>query len=176
MKRSRTRPRLFVLLCAVVFLAAACTTAPEPPAGFQPEVLPLPAEASDYAPISSYAAMDIPADNPMTAEKVALGRQLFFDQRLSGDGERSCYGCHENDKGLSDGRNTALGAFDRVLSRLLFQITDFNNNLDGSVRLLEGCDSVGFVSFGGKQVGQGRSHDLRWRGYFFDGFRCFVGC
>lgn len=117
MKRSRTRPRLFVLLCSVVFLAAACTTAPEPPAGFQPEVLPLPAEASDYAPISSYAAMDIPADNPMTAEKVALGRQLFFDQRLSGDGERSCYGCHENDKGLSDGRTTALGAFDRVLSR-----------------------------------------------------------
>jgi len=116
MKRSRNRSRLFVLLCSTVFLVAACTSAPEP-AGFQPEVLPLPADPSDYAPIASYAAMEIPEDNPITAEKVALGRQLFFDQRLSGDGERSCYGCHENDKGLSDGRPTALGAFDRVLSR-----------------------------------------------------------
>ncbi len=117
MKKSKKRSRLFVLLFSTVFLAAACTTAPESLEGFQPEILPLPADSSNYAPISSYAAMDIPADNPMTAEKVALGRQLFFDQRLSGDGERSCYGCHLNDKGLSDGRTTALGAFDKVLSR-----------------------------------------------------------
>ena len=115
MKRSRKRSRLFVLLFSTI-LAAACTTAPEP-TGFQPEILPLPADPSDYAPIASYAAMEMPEDNPITAEKVALGRQLFFDQRLSGDGERSCYGCHLNDRGLSDGRETALGAFDRVLSR-----------------------------------------------------------
>ena len=107
---------LFVLLFTTVCFAAACTT-PESPTGFQPEILPLPADPSDYAPIASYAAMEIPGDNPITAEKVALGRQLFFDQRLSGDGERSCYGCHLNDQGLSDGRTTALGAFDRVLTR-----------------------------------------------------------
>jgi len=107
---------LFVLLFTTVCFAAACTT-PESPTGFQPEILPLPADPSDYAPIASYAAMEIPGDNPITAEKVALGRQLFFDQRLSGDGERSCYGCHLNDQGLSDGRTTALGAFDKVLTR-----------------------------------------------------------
>jgi len=108
--------RVFVLLVSALLLAAACTTAPEP-VGFQPEIMPLPADPSDYAPISSYAAMEIPEDNPMTPEKVALGRQLFFDQRLSGDGVRSCYSCHQNDLGLSDGRPTALGAFDRPLTR-----------------------------------------------------------
>ena len=108
--------RVFVLLVSAILLAVACTTAPEP-VGFQPEIMPLPADPSDYAPISSYAAMDIPEDNPMTPEKVALGRQLFFDQRLSGDGVRSCYSCHQNDLGLSDGRPTALGAFDRPLTR-----------------------------------------------------------
>ena len=84
MKISSNNSRLFVLLCSAVFLAAACTTAPEPSAGFQPEVLPLPADPSDYAPISSYAAMDIPADNPITAEKVALGRQKAGQERAQG--------------------------------------------------------------------------------------------
>src|SRR6185369_13753573 len=51
----------------------------------KPETQPLPTELAGYEP------MTIPADNPMTPEKVALGRQLFFDERLSIDGSRSCY-------------------------------------------------------------------------------------
>jgi cytochrome c peroxidase len=85
--------------------------------GFRPEVVPLPADADDYAPIERYQAMAIPADNPLTAEKAALGKQLYFDARLSGDGERSCYGCHTCEQGLTDGRATALGAFDKPLTR-----------------------------------------------------------
>ncbi len=71
----------------------------------------------EYAPLATYAAMEIPDDNPMTDEKIVLGHQLFFDARLSGDGSRSCYSCHLNDKGLSDGRSTAVGAFEKELSR-----------------------------------------------------------
>ena len=37
----------------------------------------------------------IPADNPQTDAKVALGRQLFFDPRLSADDTISCATCHE---------------------------------------------------------------------------------
>jgi cytochrome c peroxidase len=48
---------------------------------------------------------------------VALGRQLFFDERLSGDGSRSCYSCHVCDKGLTDGLPTAIGAYDKKLPR-----------------------------------------------------------
>ena len=61
--------------------------------------------------------MTIPADNPLTPEKVALGRELFFDERLSGDGTRSCYSCHLCEKGLTDGLPTAVGAFNKQLKR-----------------------------------------------------------
>ena len=67
--------------------------------------------------VAGYELMTVPADNPMTAAKVALGKQLYYDQRLSGDGNRSCYGCHLKENGLTDGRATALGAFDKQLTR-----------------------------------------------------------
>ncbi|HZX32902.1 MAG TPA: cytochrome c peroxidase [Rhodocyclaceae bacterium] len=51
-----------------------------------------------------------PADNPTTPEKVALGKRLFFDQRLSADGTVACASCHNLErKGGADGRRTALG-------------------------------------------------------------------
>jgi cytochrome c peroxidase len=70
-----------------------------------------------FPALDRYAAMVIPDDNPMTAEKVELGRQLYYDTRLSGDGERSCYSCHVEENGLTDGRPLAVGAFDRTLTR-----------------------------------------------------------
>ena len=80
-------------------------------AEFQPEILPLPPQ------LTTYEAMPIPADNPLTPEKVALGRQLFFDERLSGDGSRSCYSCHVCEKGLTDGLAKSVGAFNKQLPR-----------------------------------------------------------
>lgn len=59
----------------------------------------------------------IPADNPMSGEKVALGHKLFMDVRLSFDGSRSCYSCHQNQLGNADGREKALGAGDKPLAR-----------------------------------------------------------
>ncbi len=44
----------------------------------------------------------VPENNPLTAEKVALGRMLYFDPRLSADGTVSCASCHHPDKGWSD--------------------------------------------------------------------------
>ena len=67
--------------------------------------------------IAGYELMAVPEDNPMTEAKVALGKQLYYDQRLSGDGNRSCYGCHLQEHGLTDGRAMALGAFDKQLTR-----------------------------------------------------------
>src|SRR5215831_10983026 len=79
--------------------------------GYTPDIQPLPPQ------LSTYEAMTIPPDNPMTPEKVALGRQLFFDERLSGDGSRSCYSCHVCEKGLTDGLPKAVGAFGKQLPR-----------------------------------------------------------
>ena len=40
-------------------------------------------------------------DNPMTRAKIELGRQLFFDKRLSADNTISCASCHEPEKGYT---------------------------------------------------------------------------
>lgn len=53
--------------------------------------------------------MPIPADNPMSTEKIALGRQLFFDKRLSADDTVSCASCHDPAKGWSNGEAVATG-------------------------------------------------------------------
>ncbi len=45
----------------------------------------------------------IPADNPETAEKIALGQQLFFDGRLSADGTVACSTCHDPVRRFTDG-------------------------------------------------------------------------
>lgn len=59
----------------------------------------------------------VPEDNPMSAEKVELGHKLFMDKRLSVDGTRSCYSCHQNELGNADGRPKALGPGGKGLPR-----------------------------------------------------------
>jgi len=53
--------------------------------------------------------MFIPDDNPLTIEKIKLGRKLFFDERLSVDGTVSCATCHNPLLGFADGRSVAVG-------------------------------------------------------------------
>ncbi len=107
--RSRSHPLLIALAILVTALAGISVgrlrahaegqtgTVPEPPPAFE--------------------EMPVPGDNQTTPEKVALGRQLFFDKRLSVDGSRSCYSCHVCEKGLTDGLPTAEGAAGKKLTR-----------------------------------------------------------
>jgi cytochrome c peroxidase len=53
--------------------------------------------------------MPVPENNPLTREKVLLGRQLFFDKRLSRDATLACASCHEPERAFSDGRAVARG-------------------------------------------------------------------
>jgi len=57
--------------------------------------------------------MPVPEENPLTAEKIALGRRLFFDRRLSRDGSIACSSCHDPERAFSDGRAIAEGVFGR---------------------------------------------------------------
>ena len=52
----------------------------------------------------------VPKENPMTKEKVELGRYLFYDKRLSGNGTMSCSSCHHQDKAFSDGLTLPKGS------------------------------------------------------------------
>lgn len=49
------------------------------------------------------------ADNPITPEKIALGKALFFDPRLSASGVFSCNSCHNLATGGDDNLETSIG-------------------------------------------------------------------
>jgi cytochrome c peroxidase len=55
--------------------------------------------------------------NPQTPEKIALGRRLFFDKRLSVDGSVSCYSCHQDEQGGGGKDPLAVGALNKTLPR-----------------------------------------------------------
>ncbi|MGV3709062.1 MAG: MbnH family di-heme enzyme [Gemmatimonas sp.] len=52
----------------------------------------------------------VPASNPMSNEKVLLGRHLFYDTRLSGNNTFSCASCHEQHSAFTDGRMVGVGS------------------------------------------------------------------
>jgi cytochrome c peroxidase len=58
--------------------------------------------------------MPVPDSNPLTPQSIELGRQLFFDSRLSRDRTVSCGSCHEPNHAFSDGRVTSIGVFGRA--------------------------------------------------------------
>jgi len=85
-----SRAHSFLLLCALLagvllFPSSSIAASPVPPAA----PVPLPPPPS-------------PLENPTTPEKVALGKMLFFDRRLSGDGTMSCATCHDPENGFAD--------------------------------------------------------------------------
>jgi cytochrome c peroxidase len=57
------------------------------------------------------------ADGVQAAAKIALGRHLFFDARLSADGSVSCATCHQPEHAFTDGRALARGIDQRLGTR-----------------------------------------------------------
>lgn len=82
-----------------------------------------------------------PKDNKPTKARIALGKMLFFDPRLSGDGNMSCASCHNPVLGWSDGLPTAKGFKSKVLGRASPTIINTGYNLiqmwDGRKKSLE---------------------------------------
>jgi cytochrome c peroxidase len=59
---------------------------------------------------SGFPKPRIPVDNPMTEEKVELGRNLFYDKRMSANGTQSCASCHVQSLAFTDGKPRAEGS------------------------------------------------------------------
>lgn len=90
---ARCKPIAGTLCMVALFLGALVGTAR--PAGFEaPAGLP---------------PVPVPDDNEMTAAKVELGKMLYFDKRLSGDGTISCATCHDPKMGWTERRATSKG-------------------------------------------------------------------
>ncbi len=64
--------------------------------------------ASSAGHLEPFKHSPFPQNNPQTPEKIELGKMLFFDRRLSGDGTMSCATCHIPELGLSDGQAISL--------------------------------------------------------------------
>lgn len=84
---------LYFALLAGTFLLPVPSLAAGPVS--QPALAPLPPPPS-------------PPENPTTPEKVELGKKLFFDRRLSGDGTMTCATCHDPENGFTDALPTSL--------------------------------------------------------------------
>ena len=99
MKRTQTQWLFFTLAIAVFllvpFLSVRGQTAPL--------VIPLGLDPN----------MPVPKDNPLTPAKIALGKRLFNDNRLSADETMSCASCHDPQHDFSDQRMAALGIYGR---------------------------------------------------------------
>lgn len=70
----------------------------------------------------------VPADNPMSMAKVALGCRLFFDARLSSTRTYSCASCHRPEFAFTDGRARAIGATGDTVRRGTMTLTNVAYN------------------------------------------------
>ena len=65
--------------------------------------------AEPNVPLGVELHRPVPSGNRLTPAKIALGRRLFFDRRLSRDATLSCASCHEPQRAFTDGRAVAQG-------------------------------------------------------------------
>ena len=83
----------------------------------------------------------VPEENALTKEKVALGRKLFFDKRLSRDRTVACATCHDPKRAFTDGRQVARGIEGRTGTRnvptLINRVYGRSFFLDGRAENLE---------------------------------------
>ncbi len=82
---------------------------------FAPLIVLLPASVPAQQPAYAWSLPPgfpeprVPADNPMSAVKVELGRHLFYDTRLSSDGTFSCATCHQQARAFADDKGRGIG-------------------------------------------------------------------
>ena len=66
-----------------------------------------------------FPEMEIPQDNALTADRIQLGKKLFFDKTLSRDSTLSCASCHKPELAFTDGERTSIGKGGKRLLRKL---------------------------------------------------------
>jgi len=119
-----------------VFLALAAAAAPVPEAAGDSAAL-----ATLKAQYERPETIPFPAGNPHSPAKVKLGKQLFFDQRLSGSDDTSCASCHIPALGWEDGErlteSTGGGNLKRHTSTIWNRAWGRTFFWDGSARSLE---------------------------------------
>ncbi len=110
-----TNKRSIIAATAAVVAASLGLALPAGAANDKPTVkatkatTKLPAKTAGFAPLGPLPPVPVPADNPQTPEKIALGKMLFFDSRLGGDASSPCVACHVPGLGWGDGGEISRG-------------------------------------------------------------------
>src|SRR5437867_4558900 len=110
-QRSELRFAAIVLvLCVLGLPVTSCSTARKEEEAPKKETAKAPAPYLLKLPQGlARESMVIPPDNPLTEEKVRLGKRLFFEKNLSQDSTISCASCHIPDKGFADPNQFSTG-------------------------------------------------------------------
>ena len=92
---------------------------------------------------AGFPAPRFPEDNPWSEDAFQLGRHLFFDTRLSGNGTQACASCHEQKHAFADGIKTTFGSTGEPLSRNSQGLTNvaYNGTLTWANPLLTTIES-----------------------------------
>lgn len=110
------RRALATALAGAALLTLAC--------GDEAPFVPDPEETYQWQLPPGFPTPRVPEDNPMTEAKVALGRHLFYDMRLSGNQTMSCASCHRQSLAFTDGRAVSVGSTGDVLPRSAMSLTN----------------------------------------------------
>jgi parallel beta-helix repeat protein len=150
MKTLARRLRAGLLLLTAFLLAAFVAAGLWPVAADLPALPAVVHTPGDGGLRRPFPAPAVRADNPITPERVALGRLLFFDPVLSGANDQSCATCHHPDLGFTDGRGQAMGKGGRGLGP---------ERTSGTV-IKRGAPTVWNAAFNHRQFWDGRAADL----------------
>jgi cytochrome c peroxidase len=114
---------LAIAACGALSVAAEPATAPHGATPMQEQqqrldqlVTRLTTPPSGIDP-TAWTTIYIPAGNELTAERIALGRKLYFDTHLSKDGTLACATCHDVSRGFTDHRSVSEGIGDHLGKR-----------------------------------------------------------
>jgi cytochrome c peroxidase len=107
---ARPITRLLLVALPVVWLVATLAAAAQQPG-------PRTVDGYTWDLPANFPVPPVPADNPMSVEKVALGKLLFFDTRLSANRSMACASCHDPAKAFTDGRPQPVGVTGERLTR-----------------------------------------------------------
>src|SRR4051812_28242453 len=97
--------RWYFVATVLALLFAACSSSVETP---QQPLVVIPA---------GFPELPVPADNRLTADRIALGKRLFFDKRLSRTQEVACGSCHLQEHAFADPNQFSVGVESRLGTR-----------------------------------------------------------
>lgn len=109
---------------ALVGLACGEAAPVAPPANPDDDPIVIDDPSFDWQLPPGFPTPAVPADNPMSAAKVELGRHLFHDRRLSLDETQSCADCHQQALAFTDGRALGVGSTGAVHPRSSMSLTN----------------------------------------------------